>query len=484
MSSSRPEPHHGMVRGMRIGRASFLALALVLVSPPAAEAQSLGGVPQSREQISLTFAPVVRMAAPAVVSVTTRKAIEVRRDPFFDDPFFSYFFRDFGVPSRRERREQNSLGSGVIIRSDGLVVTNNHVIEGADEITVILNDRRELEAELVAADERSDLAFLKVVNNTGALPVLPVGDSDRLEVGDLVLAIGNPFGIGQTVTSGIISAKSRSTPGGQREVSFIQTDAAINPGNSGGALVSLSGELVGVNTAIFTRGGGSIGIGFAVPANLVKAQMLSIDTDGRVRRPWLGASIQPVDPGLAAALGLDRPVGVLVNELYPGGAADRAGLRRGDVILSVDGVEIFDGPGLNLRLALNPLGARVPVQRWRGGRVRKVGLETRSAPRKPDPDITRLEGRHPFEGLTVANMSPGLNEELGIDMLEGGVVVMEIPRRGFGARLRLRSGDAIASVNGTKVETVRQLEELTDREARRWEIEIRRGGETFTLTVS
>ena len=465
-----------------------MALALCLLGACSVEAQSTSSepainVPRNREQITLSFAPVVKRAAPAVVSITTRKEIEVSRDPFFDDPFFRHFFRDFGVPSRREKREQTSLGSGVIIRADGLVVTNNHVIDGADEIRVVLQDRRELSARLLAADERSDLAFLKIEGARGDLPTLPVGDSDRIEVGDLVLAMGNPFGIGQTVTSGIISAKARSTPGGDREVSFIQTDAAINPGNSGGALVSLDGELVGVNTAIFTRGGGSIGIGFAVPANLVKAQMLSIDADGRVRRPWLGAAIQPVDQGLATALGLERPVGVLIAAVYPGGAADNAGLRRGDVVLSVDGVEVFDGPGLNLRLALRPLGEEVRLRRWRDGDVRERMLEVRSAPRRPAADITPLDGPHPFEGITVANMSPAFNEELGIDMFEAGVVVVETSRRGFGARLRLQRGDEVMAINGRQVENVDQLEGLLSRQERRWEIEIRRGGQVFTLTV-
>ncbi|MCB1969956.1 MAG: Do family serine endopeptidase [Geminicoccaceae bacterium] len=455
-----------------------------MVGPRAsASASASGTVPADRAQISLSFAPVVRSAAPAVVSVTSRKQVEVRRDLFAGDPFFRHFFRDFGSPARQ--REQSSLGSGVLVRGDGLIVTNNHVIDGADEIRVILQDRREFPAHVVSADDRADLAFLQIDGETGNLPVLPLGDSDRIEVGDLVLAIGNPFGIGQTVTSGIVSAKSRISPGVDREVSFIQTDAAINPGNSGGALVGVDGSLVGINTAIFTRGtGGSIGIGFAIPANLVRAQILSIDSQGTVRRPWLGAAVQMIDPGLASALGLDRPVGVLVNRVYPGGSAERASLRERDVIVAVNGVEVYDLPGLNLRLALQPMGEKVRVRRWRDGRLIDVELNVEPAPREPAPDETLLEGRHPLDGLSVANMSPAFNEEIGIDMFDQGVVVVTLKRRGYASRLRLQAGDEIVAVNGENVGNVRQLKQSLEREHRQWKLTIRRGGQDYNLTVA
>ncbi|MCB2054558.1 MAG: Do family serine endopeptidase [Geminicoccaceae bacterium] len=417
------------------------------------------------------------------MSITTRKRIRADRDPFAGDPFFRYFFRDFGVPSRPASRTQTSLGSGVIVRADGLVVTNNHVVEGADEIAVVLDDRRELAATLVTADERTDLAFLQLQDAPGDLPLVTIGDSDELEVGDLVLAIGNPFGIGQTVTSGIVSAKARTTPGGRNDVSFIQTDAAINPGNSGGALVSLDGELVGVNTAIFTRGGGSIGIGFAIPAALVKAQIRAIDAGGRFTRPWLGASVQPVDPALARTLGLTRPVGLMILDVHPAGAAAAAGLRRGDVVTEVNGVEIYDEQGLNLRLALAPLGEDVSLGCWRDGRAFDTELQVTAAPLDPAPDETRLDGRHPLSGVTVANMSPAYNEGLGLDMLDRGVVVVEVPRRGFAARLRLRPGDRIVGIDGQSVDDVDRLEALLDHRGRRWEIAVRRGDRTFTLSV-
>jgi len=419
-----------------------------------------------------------------VVSITSRQVVESRRGPFFNDPFFRHFFRDFG-PSRPERRDRTSLGSGVIVGGDGLIVTNQHVVADADEITVVLHDRREFEAELIADDELSDLAFLRIDPGGQPLPALSLGDSDLIEVGDLVLAIGNPFGIGQTVTSGIISAKARTPPGGRSEVSFIQTDAAINPGNSGGALVSLDGELVGINTAIFTRGsGGSIGIGFAIPANLVKARLQGIEAEGEVVRPWLGAAYQPVDAGIAAALELDRPAGLLVNRLHSRSPAARAGLKEGDVILAVDGVEVNDAPSLNLRLSLKPLGETVEITVFRRGERLTLEVPLEEAPREPSPNLTRLEGPHPLDGVTVANMSPAFNEEIGVDMFEEGVVILEIRRGAFAQRLRLRPGDVVASVNGRRVETVAELRDRLRQRTSVWQLGIRRDGRTFTLEIS
>ncbi|MBX6368535.1 MAG: trypsin-like peptidase domain-containing protein, partial [Rhodospirillales bacterium] len=265
-------------------------LLLLVVSIPSFAADRV--LPDSREQIKLSFAPVVKRTAPAVVNVFSRRIVRRSGPPpgLFNDPLFRRFFGDaipFGLP---QERVQNSLGSGVLVARDGLIVTNNHVIDGADEIIVVLADRREFEAQIVRRDERTDLAVLKIDVGNEALPYLELGDSDSLEVGDLVLAIGNPFGVGQTVTSGIVSALARTQVGISDFRFFIQTDAAINPGNSGGALVDLDGKLVGINTAIYSRSGGSIGIGFAIPASMVRAVVAGAATGGRVVRPWLGAS--------------------------------------------------------------------------------------------------------------------------------------------------------------------------------------------------
>jgi serine protease Do len=307
-------------------------LVLALLGAGGAAPAGAEEVPQSSREITLSFAPVVKRAAPAVINIYTEKEVAASAaDPLLADPFFRFFFKDFGR-QQMPKRQQNSLGSGVIIAADGLVVTNHHVIDDADAVMVVLNDRREFPAEVVGADAAADLALLRIEAPPG-LPVLPMGDSDELEVGDLVLAIGNPFGIGQSVTSGIVSALARSSPKVNDDLSFIQTDAAVNPGNSGGALVTVDGRLVGVNTAIFTRGGGgSIGIGFAIPINLVQALIRSVESGAeRLARPWLGARIQTVTVKLAAGLGLDRPTGVVLNQLYADGPAARAGLEQGCV---------------------------------------------------------------------------------------------------------------------------------------------------------
>ena len=460
---------------------SLLVLAACASAPLKAEP----AVPHSREQIALSFAPVVRDAAPAVVNIVTRtRRAPSPLDEFFGDPLFRRFFGDRQGPGRQPRAE-TSLGSGVLLRRDGLVVTNHHVIEDADEIMVVLSDRREFEAGVVGADPPSDLALLQIDPAGADLPVLSLGDSDRLEVGDLVLAIGNPFGIGQTVTSGIVSALSRTSPGLERDLTFIQTDAAINPGNSGGALITLDGRLIGINTAIFTRSGGSIGIGFAIPINLVKALVRSIeDGEGRLNRPWLGARLQPVDAELAAGLGLPRPAGVLVRQLHPDGPAARAGLAQGDVILAIDGMAVFDETGLNFRLAVGGRGEESELEVWRRGRTLRFEVPLEAPPYLPPPDVTRLEGRHPLSGATVGNLSPGFNRDLGLDLAARGVVVLKVEARSPAARLRLRRGDIVATLDGTRIEDVGALQEALARLPLPWRLEIERGERRLAVVIT
>ncbi|MEP5699023.1 MAG: trypsin-like peptidase domain-containing protein, partial [Sneathiella sp.] len=322
-------------------RAGLLLSLMIGMSIPFLSAQAKE-VPQSRDAITLSFAPLVKKAAPAVVNIFTKKTVVQRARPsLFNDPFFEQFFgRGPGARSNR-KKTQSSLGSGVIINADGTIVTNYHVIAGADEITVALQDRREFDAVLVLEDERTDLAVLRIDAGDEALPFLEFDDSDKLEIGDLVVAIGNPFGVGQTVTSGIISALDRTAGTGNDIKSFIQTDAAINPGNSGGALLTMSGTIAGINSAIFSKGGGSLGIGFAIPANLVKSVLANGLATGQVIRPWLGAEGQPVTRDVAEGLGLPRSGGVLVNTVIEGSAAARGDLRTGDVIMAVNGYEIL-----------------------------------------------------------------------------------------------------------------------------------------------
>lgn len=412
-----------------------------------ASAQS---VPQSDTQIKLSFAPVVKETAPAVVNVFTARTVQTA------DPFYRFFF-DRGVTRERVQR---SLGSGVIVRGDGIIITNNHVVGDADEVRVVLADRREFEAEVLLADERTDLAVLKVDTQGEELPFLQLSDSDELAVGDLVLAIGNPFGVGQTVTSGIVSAVARTGVGISDYQFFIQTDAAINPGNSGGALVDLAGRVVGINTAIFSRSGGSIGIGFAIPANMVKVILEAATSDGRIRRPWFGAEGQPVTSDIAQSLGLDRPSGLLINDVYAGSPAEVAGLQPGDVVLAINGSAILDSGSLRYRLATEKLGTDVPVTILRGGEEQQITMRLSAPPEIPPRNITEIEGRNALQGLTVGNLSPAFAEELGLPFDETGVIVLNVGPRSPARRLNLFArGDIILEINGISIDSV---ETLTD----------------------
>ena len=468
----------------RLGFASVavgLALAGALtLSASAAERQ----VPEARDAVRLSFAPLVRKAAPAVVNIYTRRVRRTRQIvPIFDDPFFRRFFGEgFGLDRQRER-VQNSLGSGVIVRADGLIITNNHVIEGADEIKVILNDRREFEASVVVTDERTDLAVLRVLDGDDEFPFMQFENSDELEVGDLVLAIGNPFGVGQTVTSGIVSALARTQIGVSDLSFFIQTDAAINPGNSGGALVSMDGNLVGINTAIFSQSGGSHGIGFATPSNMVRAILVGLTDDGRLVRPWLGAWGQRVSPEIAGSLAMERPMGVLINEVYAGGPAARADLRVGDVVLAISGHEVDDPTALRFRIATLPVGEAVKLRILRQAHEMTFSLALAPPPEDPPRDVTEIGGRNPFSGATVANMSPALADEMGLDRFKAGATVLGVRAGSAAARLGLQPGDVVVSVNDEDPRSVDGLEAVLARTAERWRIAIERDGRVHRLVV-
>jgi Do/DeqQ family serine protease len=461
----------------------YLALLLPLLVAMPAAVSAERAVPGSREEITLSFAPVVRRAAPAVVNIYTRRIVSERPPLLFDDPFFRRFFGDaapFGAP---RQRVQNSLGSGVIVDPTGLVVTNHHVIQGSDQITVVLPDRREFEARIVGSDERTDLAVLRIDPPGGErLPYLELRDSDDLEVGDLVLAIGNPFGVGQTVTSGIVSALARTAVGIGDYSFFIQTDAAINPGNSGGALVSMDGGLVGINTAIFSRSGGNHGIGFAVPSNMVRTVVDAAGEGGRLVRPWLGVSGQPVTADIAASLGLARPAGVLVNGLDPRSPAAAAGLRIGDVIVAVNGRTVDEPEALRYRIATLPVGSRVILKVARGGGEREVAVVVGPPPEDPPRDTTVLSGRHPLSGATVANLSPALAEEIRFEGAAQGVVVLSVERGSPAARIGVEPGDVVLRINDRDVPDVRALERRLGG-AGRWTVTIRRGERVMSVQV-
>ena len=453
--------------------AVLLLLVLLLISPyyQSAEAQALWPpkqVPSSQGEIELSYAPLVKQASPAVVNVYTRKTVQRRLTM---EEFM--FGRQLSGP--REQNIQNSLGSGVIVGTDGVIVTNNHVIDGADSFLVVLSDRREYEAELILADERTDLAVLRIDTEGEALPHLDYADTRGVEVGDLVLAIGNPFGVGQTVTTGIISATARTDVGVSDYAFFLQTDAAVNPGNSGGALVNTRGQLVGVNTAIFSRSGGSNGIGFAIPAEMVKRVVDAAVNEGMIIRPWLGLKGQEVTYDLAKAQGLERPIGVLVAEVYEAGPADAAGLRRGDLVLAIDGREVFDERGLKFLAATRSPGEQVILDVLRGGRERSLEVELAAPPGAREAERQMLEGRHPFTGAEVAELSPRLAEELGRDPFDSGVLVTRVMRRAYARRV-VQPGDLIVSVDGNAIRTLEDLNQALDREHGRWQIEIDRNG--------
>lgn len=455
---------------------------LALAQPAAPETAQR--VPQSRAEMQLSFAPLVRQVAPAVVNVYTRKVERVvQRSPLMDDPVFRRFFGDRALPGVPRERVAQSLGSGVIVEPDGVIVTNNHVIDGATEIVVALSDRREFEAKLIAADSRSDLAILRIDPKGEILPALEFRDSDDIQVGDLVLAIGNPFGVGQTVTQGIVSALGRTDVGDLDTQSFIQTDAAINPGNSGGALVTLDGRLVGINTAIFSQSGGSVGIGFAIPANLVASTVAGALSGKGIRRPWFGAHGSTVTAEIAQGLGMERPAGVLVGQVYPQGPADRAGLRPGDVILRVDGRDVNDPRALKFRIATRKMGESARLEILRQGKPRQVSIPLMEAPETPPRDITQLGGNQPLAGATVANLSPAFAEELGLDSLNKGVIVLNLVPGSPAHRLRLRPGDLVIRVNGSETGTVADLQRVLRAGGQHWSLVLQRGEQTYQLTL-
>jgi len=405
--------------------------------------------PSDLGQVQLSFAPVARRAAPAVVNVYSAR-VNRSRAAMMDDPFFRQFFGG-GAP---QPRVEQSLGSGVIVQSDGLIVTNNHVVNGADEILVGLADRREYKAKLVFADAKSDLALLRIDTKGAKLPVIRLGDSDRAEVGDVVLAVGNPFGVGQTVTHGIVSAIARTGVGVSDYQFFIQTDAAINPGNSGGALLDLRGDLVGINTAIYSRSGGSNGIGFAIPANIVRV-FLAAAGSGKLVTGWIGAEGEAVTADSARLAGLDRPGGVLVTAITPGSPAAAAGIRVGDVLTAIDGKDVADPGMLRYRIATLGVGTKLDVTLLRAGRAERVALTLAKPPEVPARALATIGGENLLTGVTVGNLSPAFAQELGAGLPEHGIVVTAIDPGAPAARFGyLQLGDVVEAVNGQTVGSV------------------------------
>ncbi len=468
----------------------FLMLVWLVAAPERALSQSETRrlVPKDEQQIQLSFAPIVKRVSAGVVNIYAKRLSRRRLSPFFDDPFFRHFFGE-GQTRRRPDQVERSLGSGVIVRTDGLVVTNHHVIAGAEDIQVVLADKRAFGADVVLRDERTDLAVLKIRGEAEAeAPVFSsvplVADSEGLQVGDLVLAIGNPFGVGQTVTSGIVSALARTQVGISDYQFFIQTDAAINPGNSGGALIDMNGHLVGINTAIFTRSGGSNGIGFAIPANMVRRIIESAAAGGGVKRAWLGASLQAITPDMRAALSLSRPIGAIVTRVFESGPADRAGLRVGDVILALDGKTIDDPQSFTYRFATRAIGATAEITVLRNNQQRALTIELVPPLETVPRQMVDLSGPTPFRGAVVVNLSPAVADELSLAYDLTGVAIVKVARRSRAARLGLKRGDIIRTIDDTQITDTATIKSLTSQRRRLWRFTIERDGRLISTMVS
>jgi Do/DeqQ family serine protease len=453
-----------------------IALAVLVALPVCAEDKK---IPDSNEEMVLSFAPLVKKASPAVVNIYSKKKVQVRSgfSPFLSDPVFQHFFGDQYSQGGVTERVESSLGSGVIVSEDGHIITNNHVIAGSSEITVVLSDRREFEAKVIVKDDRTDLALLKIEDKE-SLPFLELMDSDKLEVGDLVVAIGNPFGVGQTVTSGIVSAVARTTIGVSDYQFFIQTDAAINPGNSGGALINMQGKLAGINSAIFTKSGGSEGIGFAIPSNMVATVVRS--RGEHIIRPWLGISANGVSNEIAKSLDLEKPVGAIIAKIYDGSPASDAGLEVGDVIMAVDDHEILDEHALNFRIATYEIGSEATIKVLRNGYNKEFKIAMSAPPEKPKKDLRLIKGNNPLSGATIGNVSPALLDEIGLDMADEGVIITNIDA-GIAANLGFHKNDVIKQINDTAVLNTNGLETMLNEKVPSWKVTIKRGNRLFNI---
>ena len=435
------------------------------------DAQPERRVPFGRQQMQLSYAPLVKATAPAVVNVYASTKV---RSPFAGDPFFERFFGQQMAP-----RQQSSLGSGVIVDPSGIVVTNYHVIGDADQVKVALSDGREFDSKTVLKDQSLDLAILKI-EAPQPFPVVQIGDSDALEVGDLVLAIGNPFGVGQTTTSGIISALARSHIGISDFGFFIQTDAAINPGNSGGGLINMQGELVGINTAIFSQSGGSVGIGFAIPSNMVRA-VVDAAKSGRdfFERPYIGANFEPVTAQVAEALGMKLPTGALVTQVAADAPAAAAGLKPGDVVLALNGSPLEGPDALGYRLATQQVGTDAMLTVLRQGKEVELSIKLARAPEGMSTLEVTIGGQGPFSGTKVAALSPRLAQKLRLDPEAKGVVIVALDKNSPAAGVGFLPGDIVREVNGAEIQSADQLSKLAIEQSRWWRFTIERKGQVL-----
>ncbi len=429
-----------------------------------------------------SLAPLVEKTAPAVVNIYAQKLV---RSPsaarLLDGSGFWRLFRDSLLFGYGKDRIENSLGSGVIVATEGVVVTNNHVVEGADDIAVALIDGRVFQAQKLLTDKRTDIAVLRINGSGQNLPFIAFGDSDLIRVGDQVIAIGNPFGLGQTVTSGIVSGLARTSVGVTDFRFFIQTDAAINPGNSGGAQINMEGRLVGINTSLFTTSGGSQGLGFAIPSNMVRTIVESVVHRKPLIRPWIGFSGRSVPPQYASLLGLPPGKGVIITGTYKGGPAEAAGLGIGDVVVSLDGFPVNEFQALRYRIATRTAGSSVNLIVYQQGKFVSVSVGLVAPPDVPAANRTWAPSTSPLRGARVASLSPALAEELGLDSGLSGVVVLEAGVGSGASRMGINTGDIIRTIDDREVRAVDDVLTFQKTPFKPWSMTLTRAGQEVRI---
>jgi serine protease Do len=433
------------------------------------------------------MAEVTAAVKPAIVNIATTRTVKVSGggDPFFDDPFFKRFFGDQFGRQRQQPKEHKSagLGSGVIVSSDGYIITNSHVIKDADEIKVTLTDKKEYAGKVIGSDPKTEIAVVKI--EAKDLPTVSWGNSDTLQVGEVVLAVGNPYGLNQTVTMGIVSALGRANVGIADYEDFIQTDAAINPGNSGGALVNIKGELVGINTAIYTTSGGYQGIGFAIPSNMVKSIMASLIKEGKVTRGWLGVTIQKVTPELAKQFNLKEDAGALVGDIMENSPAEKAGLQRGDIILEYDGKKIEEPNILRNMVANNLPGEEHTAVVMRDGKTKNVAITIGELPSDAQQPVETGDYQNVMKGITVQDVSPELAKKLRIPDKIKGVIISDIDDSSMAAGI-LAQGDVIQEINRRKVTGTKNYTDVVSKIKKDESVLLLvfRGGSSLFVTLS
>jgi Do/DeqQ family serine protease len=467
-------------RGVMVAGAVFCAIGFAVFAK--AYGQPVDDPLSAQAPAAFSFAPIVEKTSPAVVNMYAQKIIRARGPRLLPDTSVIWrLFRDSLLFGYGRDRIQNILGSGVIVRPEGIVVTNHHVVEAAEGIAVVLADGRIFEARVLLSDQRTDLAVLRIEVGGESLPFVEFGDSDRIKVGDPILAIGNPFGLEQTVTSGIISALARTGVGISDLRFFIQTDASINPGNSGGALIALDGKLIGINTAIYSASLGAQGLGFAIPSNMVRTVVETAIQNKPLVRAWTGISGRSIPPQLAGLLGLSTPQGVLVTDVYQGSPAEKAGVRQGDVVLQVGDFPVNDPQALRYRIATRMIGETVRLTVQRKGIAVDVPVELAPPPNEPKPDEAQLSRLSPFSGAKMVSLSPAFAEEHGLDSGISGVAILDVEPGSAAQLLGLRVGDIIRAIDNQRVNTVREVEQFKAKLFTSWTLILNRGGENISI---